>query len=257
MAGTVAKARRAPGRALSVPERVLLGAVALFLVASYLVPLLGESAVDTLIEEDGPIEMLGAAGLFAAAVFFFISFRRLRAAEGGSHSKLKPLACLLLALLFLFGAGEEVSWGQRLFGFGTPEELEEVNKQDETNVHNVLTGSALSMDRLFSLFWLAFAVALPVLVALSERARRLFEPHLPIVPLVIAALFVSNQALAMIAELVIPEDAYDSKYPFVHTLTEIKETNFGVLFGVAAAMVAASLARRSAAAARDDDARTT
>lgn len=47
---------------------------------------------------------------------------------------------LLLALLFFYGAGEEISWGQRLFGFGTPEVFDEYNLQGETNLHNFLTG---------------------------------------------------------------------------------------------------------------------
>ena len=37
----------------------------------------------------------------------------------------------------LFTAGEEVSWGQHLVGFGTPEWLAAINDQGETNLHNV------------------------------------------------------------------------------------------------------------------------
>lgn len=34
-------------------------------------------------------------------------------------------------------AGEEIAWGQRLFGYDTPERLEEINEQRETTVHNI------------------------------------------------------------------------------------------------------------------------
>ncbi len=44
---------------------------------------------------------------------------------------------MLGGLALLFGAGEEISWGQRLFGFATPEFLKTVNTQDEFNVHNI------------------------------------------------------------------------------------------------------------------------
>ena len=36
-----------------------------------------------------------------------------------------------------FVAGEEIAWGQRIFGYGTPESLEEINEQKETTVHNI------------------------------------------------------------------------------------------------------------------------
>jgi len=43
-------------------------------------------------------------------------------------------------ILFLLGAiyyaGEEMSWGQHFFGWGTPEQWTEFNDQQETNLHN-------------------------------------------------------------------------------------------------------------------------
>lgn len=41
------------------------------------------------------------------------------------------------ALLGVLVAGEETSWGQHFFGWGTPEWMAEVNKQNETNLHNM------------------------------------------------------------------------------------------------------------------------
>ena len=40
-------------------------------------------------------------------------------------------------LAFVFAAGEEISWGQRMFGFETPDYLRDVNFQNEFNVHNI------------------------------------------------------------------------------------------------------------------------
>ena len=40
------------------------------------------------------------------------------------------------ALLLL----EEISWGQRIFGWSTPERLENLNAQQETNLHNIFVG---------------------------------------------------------------------------------------------------------------------
>lgn len=43
----------------------------------------------------------------------------------------------------LFAVGEELSWGQRILGIETPEELELINNQDEQNIHNI--GGALKV----------------------------------------------------------------------------------------------------------------
>jgi len=56
----------------------------------------------------------------------------------------KPLLFLfmtsLLALFFFFGAGEEISWGQRIFNVESSEFFVENNAQGETNLHNLMVG---------------------------------------------------------------------------------------------------------------------
>lgn len=42
---------------------------------------------------------------------------------------------LILGLVFMIG--EELSWGQRMLGVETPESLKAINKQQETNLHNI------------------------------------------------------------------------------------------------------------------------
>ena len=43
---------------------------------------------------------------------------------------------LLVTLACIYIAGEEISWGQQLVGWGTPEWVKQVNNQHETNIHN-------------------------------------------------------------------------------------------------------------------------
>ncbi len=43
---------------------------------------------------------------------------------------------LIGALGSLYIAGEEMSWGQHFFHWNTPEYWAEVNRQQETNLHN-------------------------------------------------------------------------------------------------------------------------
>lgn len=40
---------------------------------------------------------------------------------------------LIVGIVFVIAAFEEISWGQRIFGFGTPERLMEINRQQEFN----------------------------------------------------------------------------------------------------------------------------
>jgi hypothetical protein len=44
---------------------------------------------------------------------------------------------VILGFGIFFIIGEEVSWGQRIFGWITPESVKEINKQGETNIHNI------------------------------------------------------------------------------------------------------------------------
>jgi len=43
---------------------------------------------------------------------------------------------LAIGAVALFVTGEEISWGQHFFGWGTPDWLADINKQQETNLHN-------------------------------------------------------------------------------------------------------------------------
>ena len=45
-----------------------------------------------------------------------------------------------LAIACSYVVLEEISWGQRIFGFATPEFLKARNLQGEANLHNLLTG---------------------------------------------------------------------------------------------------------------------
>lgn len=74
-----------------------------------------------------------------AQVFLF-AITMLFAARQAIISARFRLFFSLLAFACLFVAGEEVSWGQRLFDIPTPEFFNEHNLQQETNLHNFLTG---------------------------------------------------------------------------------------------------------------------
>jgi len=82
--------------------------------------------------ETGFIELATPIILVPAIISGFIIF--------SNREKLvtKQLAywILLVTLACIYFAGEEISWGQQLAGWGTPEWVKEVNDQHETNLHN-------------------------------------------------------------------------------------------------------------------------
>lgn len=88
----------------------------------------------SLSSEDGLMEYLQALLYFLAAVF---------AIKLALHLyKAKRLVFVIIAQFFiagitLFVAFEEVSWGQRIFDFEVPPMLQEINRQNEFNVHNL------------------------------------------------------------------------------------------------------------------------
>ena len=64
-----------------------------------------------------------------------------------------------LSAVLLIAAMEEMSWGQMIFNWGTPELLDSLNRQQETNMHNL----AVFHDYT----WTAFAIVFTLLAALS------------------------------------------------------------------------------------------
>ena len=82
---------------------------------------------------------------------------------------------LLLGLLFFFGAGEEISWGQRLFDLESPDFFQEHNVKGETNLHNLVIGGVKINKVLFSFVLgiciVAYFFVLPVLYRRVRRIR--------------------------------------------------------------------------------------
>jgi len=106
-----------------------------FLVASggAAAALLGKPFYKWVTREDGAAEWLQVVLYTAALALGIAVVRRLFRAEEKFVAVLYVLLCL--GLLFLIG--EELSWGQRIFGWETPEALKQIHKQQETNLHNI------------------------------------------------------------------------------------------------------------------------
>lgn len=82
-----------------------------------------------LTEEDSLIETLTAVLLFSASILLFATGRMER-------KSLCRWIYVMGGTVLLFIAGEEISWGQRIFGYPTPDWVAERNNQKEFTVHN-------------------------------------------------------------------------------------------------------------------------
>ncbi len=69
---------------------------------------------------------------------------------------------LLVTLACIYIAGEEISWGQQLVGWGTPEWVREVNDQRETNLHNTSSWFDQKPRVLLEIFVLVGGIFLPI-----------------------------------------------------------------------------------------------
>ena len=127
--------------------------------------------------EDGFIEWVAAAALLLGSGFCALWARRLLASPR-PRNWLRLLAAAGFAVLFFVMAMEEISWGQRLIGFATPEGIAAQNWQGEFNLHNLQTDVAE-----FALYTGTglFLVILP-LVRESLSHWRLLAPFAPLMP---------------------------------------------------------------------------
>ena len=168
--------------------RVVAGAAVATLAGITLPSLIAAPAsLDLVYAEDMAFEMLQAQLFACSALLLF----RARALAGGTARHV----LLLGALGFIFLAGEELSWGQRILGFDTPEFW--LNSQNETTIHNIPALDAWLNFRPALLAW----ALLSGLAALAPRLRRALErlaiAVVPVAawPAMAAALLVHNSTL--------------------------------------------------------------
>ncbi|QGX99519.1 hypothetical protein EI983_15080 [Roseovarius faecimaris] len=95
--------------------------------------------------EDRLVEYGTAVSLFVACLILLRNGMRLR----GRATKLAVGLTFFYAFMFFFGAGEEISWGQRIFGWETSEAMKQINRQDETTIHNIEIGGVALTKHLF------------------------------------------------------------------------------------------------------------
>ena len=125
-----------------------------------------------LVEEGAATERLSAIFYLVSGILLLIAAVRVR--RGGRPFRYVVLT-ILLGLFFIFIAGEEESWGQWIFDYEVSEEIQEVNVQNETNIHNLGVFSLLNPHRILLLFVTTIGILVPLAYRFSQLGRRLLN----------------------------------------------------------------------------------
>lgn len=216
-----------------------------FCLLSFTTMFLPESISRFLTVEDGPFESAGALlFLFSSILFLMLFLKKDKFADATDRqffsTKGRRIWFLLLALLFFVLMGEEISWGQRIFGWGGFEG----NIQGETSFHNqpmfnhhlsepgaeeeiVKTGLAawLTAKKIFVYIFLSFLFLLPLGVKFVPFIRNLVKKlYIPVPAIEIGILFIVNILLFKAFKPL--RDSWDGAG---RGLSEIEEFNFAFI----------------------------
>ena len=105
------------------------------------------------------------------------------------RSSFRRCVYILGSLAMVFAAGEEISWGQRIFGFATPDFLMHLNEQKEFTVHNIA-------NKTFDFIYLngTLVLCMTTCAAFFCRKDRLFGIPLPSILLMLGFLIILSYA---------------------------------------------------------------
>ncbi len=198
----------------------------------------------SLVKEDGPFENAGALLFLMTSILFFVLFFRkdkfYRPEDSTFFSTFsKRIFFLLLGLLFFVLLGEEISWGQRIFGFETPESIEQRNIQDEFNFHNLdvfhlrteesgrKTGiqAMFTAKKIFVYVFLMYLFIIPLGVRVSKAFESLTKRfYLPVPMIELGILFILNILLFKGFK-----PFSDGTTAMLRGLAEVEEFNFALI----------------------------
>ena len=193
--------------------------------------------------EDRTVEWITFAGFFLAALVTANVFRFRAGMDRWSRAYIAGMA-----FFFFVCAGEEISWGQRIFGFETPAEMKHENEQGEFNLHN-MNFEHFHPVVVVSMFMKVFGIAAPLILL----AWRRWEPAVwrrYIAPVSLVPCFLFADLVVPAQKLVRPwiTDRFGPDVALIVKLDtmEMKEMFWGLCVMFAALSVFGAWARRSA-----------
>lgn len=210
--------------------------IVIYIILGYMTLGWGDQVASIMVREDQYFESVGALMFFFASISFFLAFWHTRSdLKKDGLLKVKPLILLGFALVFFFGGGEEISWGQRIFNIATPDEINAINDQGEITVHNLDFGGVnIPFETIFDLVWMSFAFALPFAALFIKPFGQFIGKYIPISHWGIGLLFVFNYLWAKVAKSIHAAAYTYDRVPFQQAVQEVKESNYALMFAAVA-----------------------
>lgn len=152
-------------------EKIVLALVAVVLLTGFALFYSNVELFNRFVVEDGLVEWLTVLGLLLGCAVCVSRFSKLT----GKRNWWFLTVTLVLGIILFFGAGEEISWGQRLLHLKPPEFFNQNNAQHETNFHNLVVGGVKLNKLIFSLLLSIamgiYLVLVPILYEKNQHAR--------------------------------------------------------------------------------------
>ena len=140
------------------------------------------------------------------------------------------LGIIMFSIIFFFGFGEEISWGQRIFDIETPPFFSENNLQSETNIHNLVIGGVklnklIFTNGLFFIFTFYF-LATPYLYTKSNNIKSLINRFSIVIPKYSqSAIFISSTIIIYIFDHERISEIWECLFAFTMLITSINPLN--------------------------------
>jgi len=167
---------------LTAVEKIILVMAAVAIVIGIFLFYTNVARFEEYVKEDGIVEWLTVVGLLLGSIVCFSRFLLLL----HKRSRWFLFVTLGLGLFLFFAAGEEISWGQRIFGLKTPEYFQEHNAQHETNLHNLVVDGVKLNKLIFSILLVGalavFLLIVPLLYQRNNWARKFLDKSAVPVP---------------------------------------------------------------------------
>lgn len=178
-------------------------------------------------QEDGVIEY---ATFFFLLCISILSFSRLFTLSK-NKTVLWKLGIFFFGILFLFGAGEEISWGQRIFGIESGEFFQGNNLQKETNLHNLEIGGVklnkLIFSQLLTAIMALYLLVMPILYKKYTGIKKLVDKFVIPVPQLshIVAFLINTIFIAILPNLSRKWEVYELFFAVIFLLIFLNPVN--------------------------------
>ena len=177
--------------------------------------------------EDGAIEY---ATFFFLLCISILQFYRLFTISN-NKAVLWKLGVFFFGILFLFGAGEEISWGQRIFNIESGDFFKDNNLQNETNLHNLKIGDVklnkLIFSQLLTLIMAIYLLIMPVLYRKVDLIHNLVDKFVIPVPRLshIVAFLINTIFIAILPNLSRKWEVYELFFAAIFLLIFLNPVN--------------------------------